>query len=291
MDKIIEVRNLSYTFNKTQALKNLSVNFEENKIYGLLGKNGAGKTTLINIITRQLINKEGEIKIFGKSINEDITLLNDLCIVKEREFYNLDKKGRDVLDIYSLFYKDYDKELEKKLCDFFELPLKKSYKKYSRGMKTLISNIIGICSNAKITIFDEPTIGLDAVNREHFYNILLEEYIKKPRTIIISTHLIEEVDNLLEHVVIVNKGEVILDEDIDNIKQKSYFITGKKEDLSSLKILNDKKPKQEFGSTEVYSYYGELSDEDLNTIDELNINLEPMGLQKLFIEMTKGKDY
>ncbi|OJT81636.1 multidrug ABC transporter ATP-binding protein, partial [Clostridioides difficile] len=90
----------------------------------------------------------------------------------------------------------------------------------SRGMKTILSNIIGICSNSAITIFDEPTIGLDAVNRQEFYNIILDSYIKNPRTIIISTHLIDEIDDLLEHVIILNEGKIIIDEEIDVIKQK-----------------------------------------------------------------------
>ena len=90
----------------------------------------------------------------------------------------------------------------------------------------MLSNIIGICSNCPITIFDEPTVGLDAVNRNYFYDVLIESYSENPRTIIIATHLIEEVENLLEEVVIIKDGDVKITDSLENIRQKAYFISG-----------------------------------------------------------------
>ena len=154
-------------------------------------------------------------------------------------------------------------------------------------MKTLVSNIIGICSNAPITIFDEPTIGLDAVNRQEFYNILLDSYMHNNRTIIISTHLINEVEELLEKVVIIKDGQVRIDDYIDEVREKSYYISGKKEDLDRLSILKDETPIKVFGSNVIYSYYGDLNEEDLVLIEDLNIDIDKMSLQDLFINMNK----
>ena len=151
----------------------------------------------------------------------------------------------------------------------------------------IVSNIIGICSNAEITIFDEPTIGLDADNREEFYKILLDSYIKNPRTIIISTHLINEVENLIENVVIINNKKVIVDDSIDNISQKSYYISGDKYDLEKLQCIKNREPDKSFGSKEVYKYYGVINDEDLKIIESLKINLENMNLQDMFVHLTK----
>ena len=105
------------------------------------------------------------------------------------------------------------------ICDYFEINTNNSYRKLSRGMKIIVSNIIGICSNAQITIFDEPTIGLDADNREEFYKILLDSYIKNPRTIIISTHLINEVENLIENAEDIKKFAYI---DTQILKDKKF---------------------------------------------------------------------
>lgn len=287
MDIAIEVKNLNHNFKDKTICDNMNIKFEKNKIYGLLGKNGVGKSTLINIITNQLLCESGEIKIFGKSANEDISVLDDICVVREREFFDNQYKVKDIFKAYSYFYKNYDYELQDKLCKVFEINQKLVYKKLSRGMKTLTSNIIGICSNAPITIFDEPTIGLDAVNRQEFYNILLDSYMHNNRTIIISTHLINEVEELLEKVVIIKDGEVKVDDYIDEVREKSYYISGKKEDLERLSILKDENPIKVFGSNVIYSYYGDLNEEDLVLIEDLNIDIDKMSLQDLFINMNK----
>ena len=269
MSIAVKVKNVSKSFNDSVILDDISIDFYENKIYGLLGKNGVGKTTLLNIITKQLISKSGTIEIFGQNINESDDVLKEL------------------FNTYSYFYKDYDKNLQEKLCAYFELDSKKSYRKLSRGMKSIVSNIIGICSNASITIFDEPTIGLDADNRNEFYKILLDSYIKNPRTIILSTHLINEVENLIENVVIIHKGKVIVDDSIDNISQKSFYISGDKSDLEKLKCLKNTTPDKSFGSKQVYKYYGDINEDDLKFIESLNINLETMNLQDMFVHLTK----
>lgn len=287
MSVAIKVKNVSKSFNDSVILDDISIDFYENKIYGLLGKNGVGKTTLLNIITKQLISKSGTIEIFGQNINESDDVLDKLCIVREREFPENDILIKELFNTYSYFYKDYDKNLQEKLCDYFELDSKKSYRKLSRGMKSIVSNIIGICSNASITIFDEPTIGLDADNRNEFYKILLDSYIKNPRTIILSTHLINEVENLIENVVIIHKGKVIVDDSIDNISQKSFYISGDKSDLENLKCLKNTTPDKSFGSKQVYKYYGDINEDDLKFIESLNINLETMNLQDMFVHLTK----
>ncbi|MGL4911168.1 MAG: ATP-binding cassette domain-containing protein [Romboutsia sp.] len=228
MSIAIKVDNLYYEFKNQVVLNNISIDFEENKIYGLLGKNGAGKTTFLNIISNQLLSKKGIVEILGKNIIDNSNILENLCIVKEREFANNEVKVKYIFDIYSYFYKNYDKALEQKFCKKFKIDCKKQYKKLSRGTKSLISNIIGICSNAPITIFDEPTIGLDAVNRDEFYSLLLESYANNPRTIIISTHLIDEVENLVENVVVINDGKIIINDSRDNVLQKSLYISGRK---------------------------------------------------------------
>ena len=237
MDLAIEIKNLNHSFGKKIICNNMNINFEYGKIYGLLGKNGTGKSTLINLIGNQLVCKSGEIKIFGKTVKEDISVLEDICIVREKEFFLKDYKVKSIFDMHSKFYKNYDYNLQKKLCRLFEINEKLTYKSLSRGQKTLLSNIIGICSNCPITIFDEPTVGLDAVNRNYFYDVLIESYSENPRTIIIATHLIEEVENLLEEVVIIKDGDVKITDSLENIRQKAYFISGNKNKINNFYIF------------------------------------------------------
>ncbi|MEG0857936.1 MAG: ABC transporter ATP-binding protein [Terrisporobacter sp.] len=290
MEIAIEVKNVSHNFKDKIICDEICVNFEKNKIYGLLGKNGAGKSTLINIITNQLLCKSGDIKIFGKSPKEDISVLDEICVVREKEFFQKEWKVKDIFKSYSYFYKNYDYDLQERLCKLFEINPKLLYKKLSRGMKTLVSNIIGICSNAPITIFDEPTIGLDAVNRQEFYSILLDSYMNNNRTIIISTHLITEIEELLEKVVIIKDGKIKVDDYIDEVKEKSYYISGNREDLNRLSILNEMTFVKSFGNNKTCSYYGNFNNEDLMLIENLHIDLDKMSLQELFVNMNKKED-
>lgn len=293
MDYAIEIKNLNQRFKDKVVCDNLSLNFEKNKIYGLLGKNGAGKTTLINMIAHQLIAKDGEIKIMGKSPKEDVSVIDNICVVREKEIItntNTEVKVKEVLKSYSYFFPNYDYKLQDKLCKLFEISPKLKYRKLSRGMKTSVSNIIGICSNAPITIFDEPTVGLDAVNRKEFYSILLESYMKENRTIIISTHHINDIEEILEKVVVIKDGNVVIDDYIEEINQKSYYISGHKDELSRLSILSNLKPIKSFGNTQVYYYYGEIVDSDLDLIDKLDIDLENMKLEDLFVNINKKEE-
>lgn len=293
MDYAIEIKNLNQRFKDKVVCDNLSLNFEKNKIYGLLGKNGAGKTTLINMIAHQLIAKDGDIKIMGKSPKEDISVIDNICVVREKEIItntNTEVKVKEVLKSYSYFFPNYDYKLQDKLCKLFEISPKLKYRKLSRGMKTSVSNIIGICSNAPITIFDEPTVGLDAVNRKEFYSILLESYMKENRTIIISTHHINDIEEILEKVVVIKDGNVVIDDYIEEVNQKSYYISGHKDELSKLSILRNLKPIKNFGNTQMYYYYGEICDNDLYLIDKLDIDLENMKLEDLFVNINKKEE-
>lgn len=243
----VEINHLNYDFQDKKVLEDISLALERDKIYGLLGKNGAGKTTLINILVNQLIAKEGEIKIFGKDPRKETEVLEKVCVIREGEFYAPHMKVKAIFELYRRFYPLYDKNLEQRLVEIFDLPVNKPYQKYSRGMKTLVFNIIGLCTHAELTLFDEPTLGLDAVNREQFYTILLEEYAKNPRTIVLSTHLIDEVENLLERVVIINQGKIMLHEDVDAFKAKGCYLTGFQEAFEKIQALEGKKLKESFG--------------------------------------------
>ncbi len=287
----VKIEDLNYAFGSHQVLKEMSFSLEANKIYGLLGKNGAGKTTLINLLVNQLIAKEGSIQLFGKDPRNNPAVLKEVCIVREAEFYAPYMKGKAILQLYSRFYENYDKQLEEKLVAFFNIPLDIAYRKYSRGMKSLLFMVVALCSKAPLTILDEPTLGMDAPNREQFYKILLDEYVKEPRTFIISTHLINEIENLLEEVIIIDQGEVLLQEEVESLKPKAVYLSGNKEDLERLAALKTAKPKESFGKRAGYVYIGELEEMDLKLIKSSYIEMSPMSIQQIFVELTKGKEY
>lgn len=185
-------------------------------------------------------------------------------------------------------YKNWDEEYKNYLVKEFNLNVKKKLLKLSTGNKTIVGLIIGLASKSRLTIFDEPTLGLDAAMRYKFYNLLLEDYEKNPRTIIISTHLIDEVANLFEEVIILNEERITLKDEVSTLKERSYFLSGR-EDLINA-IIKDKRiiHREEFGTTKIVGIYGNLTEEEIKYSKDNNIEISNIPLQKLFIYLTEN---
>lgn len=280
----ILVKNLSYAFQDKELLNNVNLEIYKNTIYGFVGKNGAGKTTLMHLITNQLIAKEGQIEILGKDPRKTPDILEHVCIVGEDVLEAPYMKVRDIFGLYQQFYEAYDVHLQEKLVSFFKLPTHQTLRQYSRGMKSLVSSIIGICSKAEITLLDEPTLGMDAQNREDFYKILLETYIDHPRTFIISTHWIDEVEHLIERLIILDEGKIKMDCSVEEIKNKAYYLMGTEKAFELIEKVENKKFKKTVGSKQIYTYWGTLDDAFREKLMQAGIEADRMSLQEFFLE-------
>lgn len=289
MEYAVECKNIFKNFGKILALSDINLNLEKDKIYGLLGRNGAGKSTLLNIITAQLFPSSGEVRIFGEPPYENDKALRNICIVKESGMFLKEVSVSNALNIASNFYANWDKAFAERLLREFELDRRKAYKDLSLGMKSQLGIIVGLASRAPITIFDEPYIGLDAAGRQLFYDMLIEDYTENPRTIILSTHLIDEVSNLLEEVIILHKGTVKLEGNSEEIKNKAFYISGIKDKvekhISGKKVLN----KEEFGKTMAVAVFDHISDKEKKEMEDDDLNISPVSLQQLFIFLTGGR--
>lgn len=284
---MLEIKDLNKSYGKNKVLTDINIDIEENKIYGLLGRNGVGKTTLLNLIASQIIKDSGEIKLNGEPIFENSKAMEDICLVKDLPESIKEKKVRDILALAEIMYKDWDTGYKDYLIKEFKLDTRKKLLKLSTGNKTILGLIIGLASRSKITMFDEPTLGLDAAMRYKFYNLILEDYEKNPRTIIISTHLIDEVANLFEEVIILNDEKIALKDDVDALKERSYFLSGQEDKINL--VIKDKKVihREEFGTTKIVGIYGSLSDQEIKNIKDNNIEISNIPLQKLFIYLTE----
>ncbi len=231
----IQFRHIHKTYadGKT-ALTDIDFTLEENRIYGLLGRNGAGKTTLLHLLTAQLLPTSGSIEINGESPFENDSLQQQICFVKESQPFKKNFKIHELLRLASLFYPNWDHEFASRLLEDFELDPNKKMTSLSRGMESAVGIIIGLASRAPITVYDEPYLGLDAVARKIFYDRLLQDFIDHPRTIILSTHLIDEVSKLFEQVIIIHQGKIILNEEVDEILACANMLNGSTDKLTSL---------------------------------------------------------
>ncbi len=291
MRNAIECKSLCKSYGRAKAVNNITLTFEENKIYGLLGRNGAGKTTLLRMLNNELIRTEGEIKYNGVEVFENSSALENICLVKDRGSVVEDKKVKDIFALASISYKFWDEDFKNKLVKKFNINVKKPFKKLSRGGQSLVGVIIGLASRAPVTIFDEPVLGLDAAVREEFYTVLLKDYEENPRTIIISTHLIDESSNIFEEIIMINSGELILKEGILELMEKARVLVGNRDKIIS--ILENKAHiihEDKIGGASIISVFDSLSEEQYERFKENSIEVSQLSLQKLFVYLTAEKE-
>lgn len=222
----IELRNITKTFGKTRALNQVSLTLEEGHIYGLLGNNGAGKTTLLSILTDRQRPDSGQVLINGLPVKNNDEALSRVFLVGEQNFFPDDMKGKKALETIPLFYPSFDKDYALGLAEQFGLPLKKKLTALSTGYSSIFRLILGLSVNTPYVIFDEPVLGLDAQNRDLFYRLLVEKFAEGGTTFIISTHLIDEVENLIEHTIILREGRILRDAPTEDLTDNAYSISG-----------------------------------------------------------------
>ena len=222
----IEIKNITKNFGDTCALDHVSLTLGDDKIYGLLGNNGAGKTTMLSILTGRQYPTEGTMAVDGEPITNNDAALNKIFLVSEQNMFPDDMKVKKAFDITELFYPNFNREYAEKLAKTFGLNLKKQIKALSTGYSSIFRLILGLSLNTPYLIFDEPVLGLDAQHRDMFYRILLEKYAEHPCTIIISTHLIAEVADLIEHTIIIRDGRILKDCPSEELTASAYSVSG-----------------------------------------------------------------
>ncbi|GAA4832436.1 ABC transporter ATP-binding protein [Paenibacillus vulneris] len=289
MSHAVEVQGLSKSYGGVKAVDDIRFVIESGKIYGLLGRNGAGKTTIMHMITAQLFPTTGDVKVFGEAPYENNRVLSQICFIKESQKYPEHYRIEDILKLAPDLFPNWDEEFAYSLIEEFQLPLKRRIKKLSRGMLSSVGVVIGLASRAPLTIFDEPYLGLDAVARSLFYDRLIEDYAAFPRTIILSTHLIDEVSRMLEHVIVIDKGKLILDEEAEALRGQAVAVAGLASVVDSFIAGKQTISREPFGALVTATIMGSLSEEERNCAAALGLELAPVSLQQLIVHLTNGK--
>ncbi|MDF2653098.1 MAG: multidrug transporter ATPase [Paenibacillus sp.] len=289
MGKIVELNGLTKAYGDVKAVNHVSFSMNEEKIYGLLGRNGAGKTTIMQMITAQLFSTSGELKVFGENPYENNRVLSQICFIKESQKYPDVYRIIDVLNISASFFPNWDHEFALSLAEEFRLPLKRRMKKLSRGMLSSVGIIVGLASRAPLTIFDEPYLGLDAVARSLFYDRLIEDYSLHPRTVILSTHLIDEVSRILEHVIVIDNGTLIVDEDAEALRGRAITLAGPKAAVESFTAGKEVIHREPFGNLVTATVIGHGDAGERKQAEALGLECAPVSLQQLVIYLTNGK--
>lgn len=277
----IEARGLSRAHKNVLALDNVDLQIREHTITGLLGRNGAGKTTFMALATAQDRPTAGTIRVLGEELFENAKVLEQLCFIRDNQRYPDDYALRHALRAAAIFYPNWDEQFARQLVELFRIPAKTVVKKFSRGQFSALGIVIGLASRAPVTFFDEPYLGLDATARGYFYDILLRDYQAHPRTIVISTHLIDEMDQLLERVVILDQGRVLQDADVDELRGAAYQVAGRAPDVDRFLEARSVLSRQSVGSLATAVVQGSLTAEEATAAEEANLDVSAVSLQQL----------
>lgn len=214
---LVEISNLTKKFDNKMVLNNINLNITGGKIIGLLGKNGAGKTTLIKLLNDLLTPSSGKITIKGETIGVETKKV--ISYLPERTYLNKQMRVSEVISYFSDFYDDFDLNKAKKLLKSLDLNVNEHLSKMSKGMQEKVQLVLVMSRNADLYILDEPLGGVDPATRDFILDTILSNF-KENASVIISTHLISDIERILDEVIFIDKGKIILQSDADKLRVK-----------------------------------------------------------------------
>lgn len=230
---VLEFNMVTKAYGKKKALDDLTFSLGENKITGLIGRNGAGKTTMLKIAAGFMKETSGDVKVFGENPFNNLMVSANMIMIDNDMNMPTALELEEILHSAADFYPNWDMELAKKLFDYFSLHPKQTHAGLSKGMKNTFNAILGLSARCPLTIFDEPTNGMDAGVRKDFYRALLKDYIAHPRTIIISSHHLSEVEDILEDILLLKDGKQFLHMPVEELREYAIVVSGKEEAINN----------------------------------------------------------
>lgn len=231
---VITCHNLTKSYGHKKALDQLSVTIEKHKLTGLIGRNGAGKTTLLKVIAGFMKKTSGDIRVFSEDPFNNLFVSANTIFVDDQMNFPPVLTLADILKEMSRFYEKWDDEFAYRLFDYFSFHKNEYHTNLSKGKKSTFNMIVGLASRCALTIYDEPTTGMDVATRQDFYRVLLKDYLAHPRSIIVSSHHIEELEHILENILLIDNGKKIFHKPIDELKQYAIGITGQTSTIQNL---------------------------------------------------------
>lgn len=217
MGVVLEFKHVNKSFGEKQVLKDVNLKINSNKIVGLLGKNGSGKSTLFKLVNDLLTVTSGEILVEGKPIS--VESKKAISYLPERTYFDSSLKVSDTLKLFETFYEDFDKSKAEQLLIDLQLDKNMRLSKMSKGMKEKVQLVLVMSRNAKIYILDEPLGGVDPASRDYILKTILKNF-NKDSTLFISTHMIADIESILDEVVFIDEGKIVLKDNVEKLRSK-----------------------------------------------------------------------
>ncbi|QCJ40949.1 ABC transporter ATP-binding protein [Bacillus sp. S3] len=284
---VIECNDLTKVYGGTKAVNNLSFKIEENKMTGLIGRNGAGKTTLLNMIAGLVKETAGELKVFSESPFNSLQVSANVMFIHDQMNLPTALNLKELLETAASFYPNWDRELAGRLFDYFSFNPLQHYNGLSKGMKSTFNMIVGLSARTPLTLFDEPTSGMDAAVRKDFYRALLKDYIAYPRSIIISSHHLNEIEDILEDILLVKEGKALLHMPVADLKEWAIGLQGKKAIINEWTQNEEVIYTKSIGLEQSYVVVrNHFSETDLQRANHAGIDLTPVTASDLCVYLT-----
>lgn len=223
---VIDCQDLRKKYKRMAALDGITFQLKNQKITGLIGRNGAGKTTLLKILAGFIRKSSGDVEVFSNNPFNNLRVSANSILVDDQMSFPDSLTLADILEVAPDFYKRWDTELANNLFKYFRLNPKQLHSRLSKGNKATFNMIFGLATRCELTMFDEPTNGMDEAVRSDFYRALLKDYIAHPRSILISSHHLAEMEHLLEDILLIHKGKVVFHQSLEEIKEYAVALQG-----------------------------------------------------------------
>ena len=293
---MIEVKNISKSFEDIKAIDNITAHIEEGHVFGLIGTNGAGKSTFMRMMTGVLKPDAGEILIDGEPVFDNPASKGKLFYISDNQFFFSSGTPKDMIKLYKTYYPGFDEEKCRDLLKRFDLNIDRKVNTFSKGMKKQLSVICGICAGTKYLLCDETFDGLDPVMRQAVKALFVKEIDERGLTPIIASHNLRELEDICEYVGLLHKGGILLEKDIDQMKlsiHKLQVVVKEEEMLLKLKTGLEVVTCDNRGSLYTITVRGtrEQVTSFMEALDPVFYELLPLSLEEIFISETEVKGY
>lgn len=283
----VELRGVGVDFDRP-ALSGVDLDLAPGVVHGLLGRNGSGKTTLLSLLAAFRRPTHGKVLVDGEDPFENERVLEGTCFVRESGDVIGDENVKINLDFVESMRPAFDRAYAEEMLDQLEVPMRTKVESLSRGQRSAVGASLGLAARAPLTILDEVYLGMDAPSRYRFYQALLVDYVEHPRTIVLSSHLIGELDRVLEHVTILHRGGVLLTDSAESLQARGSTLTGAVPavDAAVADLDIDVLARTVLGGTAQVTFVGMLGQDAHARVRSAGLELGPVPLQDLFVHLT-----
>ena len=290
---MIEVRNVIKEFDGFRALDDLTMTVPTGSVYGLVGPNGAGKSTIIRHLTGIYLQDSGEITVDGAKIFENPAVKSRIAYIPDDIFYFSNSSIREMMDFYRSIYPTFDEARFKKLGEVFQLDPRRQMRRLSKGMQKQAAFWMAVSLRPEILILDEPVDGLDPVMRRQIWSIIMADVAENGTTVLVSSHNLRELEDVCDHVGIMNKGKIMIERSLNDLQENIVKIQLALPDGEVLPEGLDILHRASTGRLQSLIMHGNRDEliAKLNTANPLFIDVVPLTLEEIFIYELGGADY